>query len=289
MPPVRAIEFTIDLVPGTAPISKAPYRMAPPEMSELKTRLQELLDKGYIRPSASPWGAHVLFVKKKEWSMRLCIDYRELNNLNIKNKYPLRRIDDHLNGAIIFSKIDLLSRYHESRVADKDIPTTAFRTCNGHYEFTVKPFESINAPVIFMDLMNIFHDFLDKFVVVFIDDILIYSKSEEHDENLSIILETLRKNQLYAKFSKCEFCLEKVALFLGHYVSKEGVFVDPAMIQAVSEWPSPKNVSDIRSFLDLASYYRRFMRDFLKIARPMTNLMKKESKIEWSEKCEEAF
>ncbi|KAL2937256.1 Transposon Ty3-I Gag-Pol polyprotein, partial [Bienertia sinuspersici] len=232
MPPKRDVEFSIDLVPGTGPISKAPYRMAPAEMKELKAQLEELLDKGYIRPSVSPWGAPVLFVKKKDGSLRLCIDYRELNNVTVKNKYPLPRIDDlfdQLRGAGVFSKIDLRSGYHQLRIAENDIPKTAFRTRYGHYEFTVMPFGLTNAPAVFMDLMNrIFRPYLDKFVVVFIDDILVYSKNEsEHEEHLRIVLQVLRENKLYAKFSKCEFWLEKVD-FLGHIISKEGVAVDPA-------------------------------------------------------------
>ena len=293
MPPKREVEFSVDLVPGTSPISKAPYRMAPIEMNELKTQLGELLQKGYIRPSASPWGAPVLFVKKKDGSLRLCIDYRELNQVTIKNKYPLPRIDDlfdQLSGAGVFSKIDLRSGYHQLRIAEKDIPKTAFRTRYGHYEFTVMPFGLTNAPALFMDLMNrVFHSYLDKFVVVFIDDILVYSKSkEDHVEHLRLVLSTLREHKLYAKFSKCEFWLEEVA-FLGHIVSKDGVSVDPAKIKAVSEWPTPKNVTEIRSFLGLAGYYRRFVRDFSKIARPMTTLMKKEKRFEWTDECETAF
>ncbi|XP_021754918.1 uncharacterized protein LOC110720219 [Chenopodium quinoa] len=277
MPPRREIDFTIDLVPGTTPISKAPYRMTPVEMSKLKEQLQDLLDKGYIRPSASPWGAPVLFVKKKDGSMRLCIDYRELNKVKIKNKYPLPRIDDlfdQLKGATVFSKIDLRSGYHQLRIADEDIPKTAFRTRYGHYEFTVMPFGLTNAPTIFMDLMNrVFHQFMDKFVVVFIDDILVYSKSkEEHVEHLRAILQTLRENNLYAKFSKCEFGWKR-----------------SAKIEAVKGWPTPKTVSDVRSVLGLAGYYRRFVKDFSKIAKPMTTLMKKDKNFEWDDKCEEAF
>jgi hypothetical protein len=185
----REIEFCIDLIPGAAPISKAPYRMAPAELKELKKQIQELLDKGFIRPSVSPWGAPVLFVKKKDGTFRMCIDYRELNKITIKNKYPLPRIDDlfdQLQGARIFSKIDLRSGYHQLKIRGEDISKTAFRTRYGHYEYVVMPFGLANAPVAFMDLMNrVFHDFLDQFVVVFIDDILIYSKSwEEHKDHL---------------------------------------------------------------------------------------------------------
>ena len=196
LPPQRDIEFTIDLEPGTAPISKAPYRMAPAEMKELKAQLDELLQIGFIRPSVSPWGAPVLFVKKKDGTLRLCIDYRELNKRTIKNKYPLPRIDDlldQLQGARYFSKIDLRSGYHQLRIRPADIPKTAFRTRYGHYEYVVMPFGLTNAPSVFMDLMNkIFIDFLDKFVVVFIDDILIYSKTEEeHAEHLRLVLQRL--------------------------------------------------------------------------------------------------
>ncbi|KAL5556113.1 hypothetical protein UlMin_038349 [Ulmus minor] len=256
LPPDREIQFEIELLPGTAPISKAPYRMAPAELKELQTQLQDLLDKRFIRPSHSPWGAPVLFVKKKDGTLRMCIDYRELNKVTIKNRYPLPRIDDlfdQLKGATIFSKIDLRSGYHQLKIKEEDVPKSAFRTRYGHYEFLVMPFGLTNAPAAFMDLMNrVFKEFLDKFVIVFIDDILIYSKTkEEHEEHLRITLRTLEEHKLYAKFSKCEFWLDKVH-FLGHVVSKDGVSVDPAKIEAVSKWPAPTNVTEIRSFLGLA-------------------------------------
>ncbi|KAA0037817.1 pol protein [Cucumis melo var. makuwa] len=261
LPPHREVEFAIELKPGTVPISRAPYRMAPAELKELKVQLQELLDKGFIRPSLSPWGAPVLFVKKKDGSMRLCIDYRELNKVTVKNRYPLPRIDDlfdQLQGATVFSKIDLRSGYHQLRIKDGDVPKTAFRSRYGHYEFIVMSFCLTNAPAVFMDLMNrVFREFLDTFVIVFIDDILIYSKTEaEHEEHLRIVLQTLRDNKLYAKFSKCEFWLKQVS-FLGHVVSKAGVSVDPAKIEAVTGWTRPSTVSEVRSFLGLAGYYRR--------------------------------
>ncbi|KAL5853171.1 hypothetical protein ACOSQ3_008289 [Xanthoceras sorbifolium] len=234
LPPEREVEFVIDVIPKTALVSIAPYRMTPAELKELKLQLQELLDKGFIRPSVSPWGAPVLFVKKKDGSMRLCIDYRQLNKLTIKNKYPLPRIDDlfdQLRGASVFSKIDLRSGYHQLRVKDSDVPKTAFRTRYGHYEFVVMPFGLTNAPAAFMDLMNrTFRPYLDQFVVVFIDDILIYSQSpEEHDRHLRIVLQTLREKKLYAKFSKCEFWLNEIA-FLGHVVSADGIKADPKKI-----------------------------------------------------------
>ncbi|GKB07573.1 putative reverse transcriptase domain-containing protein [Tanacetum coccineum] len=236
LPPQRQVEFRIDLVPGATPVAKSPYRLAPSEMQELSGQLQELQDKGFIRPSHSPWGAPVLFVKKKDGSFRMCIDYRELNKLTVKNRYPLPRIDDlfdQLQGARHFSKIDLRSGYHQLRVHEDDIPKTAFRTRYGHFEFTVMPFGLTNAPAVFMDLMNrVCKPYLDKFVIVFIDDILIYSKSkEEHEVHLRLVLELLKKEKLYAKFSKCEFWLQEVH-FLGHVVNQNGIHVDPSKIEA---------------------------------------------------------
>ncbi|GJW80226.1 putative reverse transcriptase domain-containing protein [Tanacetum coccineum] len=211
IPPTRQVEFRIDWYRCVyTPVARAPYRLAPSEMKELAEQLQELTDKGFIRPSSSPWGAPVLFVKKKDGSFRMCIDYRELNKLTVKNRYPLPRIDDlfdQLQGSSIYSKIDLRSGYHQLRVREEDIPKTAFRTRYGHYEFQVMSFGLTNAPAVFMDLMNrVCKPYLDKFVIVFIDDILIYSKSKkEHEEHLRQILKLLKKEELYAKFSKCEF------------------------------------------------------------------------------------
>eukprot|EP00253_Pinus_taeda_P016801 PITA_16801 len=215
LPPKRDIDFTIELIPGAAPVSRAPYRMSVPELTELKMQLQELLDKQYIRPSVSPWGAPVLFVKKKDGTLRMCIDYRQLNKLTVKNKYPLPRIDelfDQVKGAKVFSKIDLRSGYQQIRIKDEDIAKTAFRTRYGHYEFVVLPFGLTNAPATFMCMMNsVFHRFLDKFVLIFIDDILIYSRSQqEHEEHLRLVLQTLREHQLYAKFNKCDSFKEEI-------------------------------------------------------------------------------
>ncbi|GJU18806.1 putative reverse transcriptase domain-containing protein [Tanacetum coccineum] len=258
LPPVREIEFHIDLIPGASPVVKSPYRLAPSEMLELSNQLKELQEKGFIRPSHSPWGAPVLFVKKKDGAMRMCIDYRELNKLTIKNRYPLPRIDDlfdQLQGACCFSKIDLRSGYHQLRVREEDIPKTAFRTRYGHFEFTVMPFGLTNAPAIFMDLMNrVCKPYLDKFVIVFIDDILIYSKSEEeHEVHLKAILDLLKKEKLYAKFSKCEFWLQEVQ-FLGHVVNRDGIHVDPS-----------------------------------KIAKPLTLLTQKNKTYVWGDEQDEAF
>ncbi|KAA0062823.1 ty3-gypsy retrotransposon protein [Cucumis melo var. makuwa] len=264
LPPHREIEFVIKLEPGTVPIFRAPYRMATVELKELKVQLQELLDKGFIRPSVSPWGAPVLFVKKKDGSMRLCIDYRELNKVTVKNRYPLPRIDDlfdQLQGATVFSKIDLRSGYHQLRIKDGDVPKTTFCSRYGHYEFIVMSFGLTNAPAVFMDLINrVFREFLDTFVIVFIDDILIYSKTEaEHEEHLR------------------------------HVVSKAGVSVDPAKIEAVTSWPRPSTVSEVRSFLGLAGYYRWFVENFSRIATPLTQLTRKGAPFVWSKACEDSF
>ncbi|GJV70632.1 reverse transcriptase domain-containing protein [Tanacetum coccineum] len=293
LPPTRQVEFQIDLVPGAAPVARAPYRLAPSEMKELSEQLKELSDKGFIRPSSSPWGAPVLFVKKKDGSFRMCIDYRELNKLTVKNRYPLPRIDDlfdQLQGSSVYSKIDLRSGYHQLRVREEDIPKTAFRTRYGHYEFQVMPFGLTNAPAVFMDLMNrVCKPYLDKFVIVFIDDILIYSKNkQEHEEHLKLILELLKKEELYAKFSKCEFWIPKVQ-FLGHVINSEGIHVDPAKIESVKDWASPKSPTEIRQFLGLAGYYRRFIKGFSKIAKPMTKLTQKKVKFVWRDKQEAAF
>ncbi|XP_071924914.1 uncharacterized protein [Coffea arabica] len=235
LPPEREVEFRIDLVPGTAPISKTPYRMAPAELKELKIQLQDLLEKGFVKESDSPWGA----------------------SLKIKKE---------------------------------DIPKTAFSTRYGHFEFAVMPFGLTNAPAAFMDLMQrVFKKYLDQFVVVFIDDILIYSKTrEEHVKHLEIVLQILREQKLYVKFSKCEFWLDEIS-FLGHKVSKEGIAVDPAKVEAVMNWKQPESPTEVRSFLGLAGYDRRFIKDFSKIAGPMTELTKKGNMFIWTPKCESGF
>ncbi|GJW43450.1 putative reverse transcriptase domain-containing protein [Tanacetum coccineum] len=249
LPPTRQVEFQIDLVPGAAPVARAPYRLAPSEMKELSEQLKELSDKGFIRPSSSPWGAPVLFVKKKDGSFRMCIDYRELNKLTVKNRYPLPRIDDlfdQLQGSSVYSKIDLRSGYHQLRVQEEDISKTAFRTRYGHYEFQVMPFGLTNAPAVFMDLMN------------------------------------------RVKRSCIEFWIPKVQ-FLGHVIDNKGIHVDPAKIESVKDWASPKTPTEIRQFLGLVGYYRRFIEEFSKMAKPMTKLTQKKVKFEWGDKQEAAF
>nr|GEW76682.1 putative reverse transcriptase domain-containing protein [Tanacetum cinerariifolium] len=293
IPPEREVECGIELIPGTQPISKAPYHMAPIELKELKEQLQKLLDLGFIRPSVSPWGAPVLFVKKKYGSMRLCIDYRDLNHVTIINRYLLPRIDDlfdQLQGAKFFSKINLKSCYHQLLVKEQDTPNTDFHTRYGHYEFLITPFGLTNALAVFMDLMNcIFHEYLDRFVIVFIDDILVYSKmKEEHEEHVRIVLRTLRQEKLYAKFLKCEFWLGQLA-FLGHIMLADGITMDLAKVEAITKWPRPKTVTKVRSFLGLAGYYRRFEEGFSCLALPLTKLMRKGEKFVWNEEREKSF
>jgi hypothetical protein len=293
LPPDRDVEFVINLVPGTTPIAQSPYRMAEVELKLLKAKLDSLLENGFIRPSASPWGSPALFVPKKDGTQRLCVDYRALNAVTIKNKYPLPWIDDlmdQLRQAKFFSKIDLRLGYHHMKIRPEDIHKTAFLTRYGQYEYTVVSFGLTNAPAYFMNMMNkVFMDEWDKCVVVFIDNILVFSKTaEEHEEHPRIVLGKLRQHQLYAKFSKCEFWMEEVA-FLGHVLSAKGVAVDPRKIEAVSKWQSPKSVTEIRSFLGLVGYYRRFIENFSKIAKPVTELLKSNTPYVWSDKCEASF
>jgi hypothetical protein len=223
--------------------------MATPELAELKEHIKELLEKGFIHPSSFLWGAHVIFVLKKDGTQRLSVDYHALNKVTIKNKYPLPRIDDlfdQLHGACVFSKIDLRSRYHQLKIRECDIPKTAFISRYGLYKCTVMSFGLTNAPAYFMYLMNkVFIEYLDKFVVVFIDDILVYSRSEEeHEEHLRLALQRLQEHRLYAKLSKCEFWMKQVA-FLGHVISKGGISMDPSKVQDVLSWSAPTSVSDI--------------------------------------------
>ncbi|KAA3461483.1 DNA/RNA polymerases superfamily protein [Gossypium australe] len=259
LPPTREVEFGIELVPSTAPISIALYRMAPLDLKELKVQLQELTDKGFTRPSYSLGGAPVLFLRKKDGSMRLCIDYRQPNKVTVKNKYPLPRIEDlfdQLKGATVFSKIDLRFGYYQLRVKEQDVLKTTFQT---------------------------------RFVVVFIDDILIYSRDEsEYAEHLRTVLQILRDKQLYAKSRKSEFWLREVG-FLGHIMSGDGIRVDPSRISAIVEWKPPRNVSEIRNFLGLVGYYRWFVRGFSMIVTPMMRLLQKDVKFKWTEKCQQSF
>ena len=293
LPPRREVDHRIELTQNSPPTSRPIYRMSPAELDELKVQLQELIDAGFIRSSKSPFGAPVLFVKKKDGSMRMCVDYRDLNRITIKNRYPLPRVEelfDRLRGAKYFSKIDLRSGYHQVRIHPDDISKTAFRTRYGHYEFLVLPFGLTNAPATFMHLMQgIFAPYLDDFVIVFLDDILIYSKTlSDHQQHVRKVLKLLRENQLYAKESKCEFFQQSVS-FLGHVVGAAGISMEADKVKAIREWPAPTNVTGVRSFLGLAGYYRRFVKDFSKIASPLSELLHIDKPYVWKEPQQKAF
>lgn len=292
LPPERQVQFKIDLHNNATPQKKGLYRLSQKELEELRKQLKELLDQGFIRPSTSPWGAPVLFASKRDGSLRLCIDYRALNKLTIKNSYPLPRIDDifdQLSYAKYFSKIDLRMGYHQIRMEPESIPLTAFNTRYGHFEFVVLPFGLTNAPAMFMDLMNkVFANELDKFVNAYLDDILVYSKTlEDHLRHLEIVLKRLREEKLYGKLSKCEFAVNKVE-YLGHLISDSGVSVDQQKVQAVRDWPRPKNKRDVQSFLGLVNYYRRFISHCSGIAKPLTDLTKNVP-FQWNPAAESAF
>src|SRR5947207_838051 len=249
LPPERAVEFSIKLLPGIAPVFRRPYRIFQNDLAEMKVQLQELLDKGFIRPSSSSWGYPAMFVDKKDQTKRLVVDYRPLNEVTVKNKYPLPDINilfDQLAGAKVFSKIDLRSGYHQIRVREEDIPKTAFSTRYGIYDYLVMSFGLTNAPSFFIYLMNsVFMIELDVCVVVFIDDSLVYSKNkEEHAKHLQLVLDRLREHLLYAKFSKCQFWFKEVS-FLGHILSAKGIAIDPSKVQEVLEWKAPTSVTEI--------------------------------------------
>jgi hypothetical protein len=293
LPPSRNVDYTIELEPGTVPPSRPPYRLSQEEMAEMKRQLDELLAKGFIRPSVSPYGAPVLFVKKKGGEFRMCVDYRMLNKSTIKNKYALplpEELFDQVCGAKVFSSIDLRQGYHQIRIKEQDVHKTAFHTRYGHYEFRVLPFGLTNAPAVFMRLMNdVMRPLLDKCVVVFIDDILVYSSNhEEHQQHLRQVLERLREHRLYAKRSKCEFGKSSVT-FLGHVLSADGIHTEPNKIRAIESWPAPANVEELRSFLGLASYYRRFIAGHAQITVPLTRLLKKDVPFTWGADEQTAF
>ncbi|KAJ9505461.1 hypothetical protein QJQ45_008894 [Haematococcus lacustris] len=314
LPPERSVDHRIELQQAKPPPARPIYNVSSSELAELKQQIGELLDKGFIRPSTSPYASGVslyitgklglrhytiqLLVRKKDGSIRMCIDYRPLNRLTIKNKYPLPRLDtllDRLHGAKVFSKLDLRQGYHQIRVAPEDIHKTAFRTRYGHFEFTVLPFGLCNAPATFQRLMNdVLHDLLDDCVLVYLDDILIFSRTpQEHIAHLRRVLDLLRKHKLYAKLSKCEFGMDQTS-FLGHIVSASGIACDPAKVAAVQSWPIPNTVHDVRSFLGLANYYRRFVKDFSTIAAPLTALTRadghdKQGVVAWGQAQQSAF
>lgn len=292
-PPERHVDHKIELVPNSVPPHRPPFRMTPDELRLLKNEIDTLAAAGKIEPSVSPYGAPVLFVRKKDGSLRMCVDYRALNSQTIKNRYALPKIDevlDQLGGAKLFSKLDLYSGYHQIRVDKNDIPKTAFRTRFGHWQFKCLSFGLCNAPATFQRLMNdIFRPYLDRFVCVYLDDIIIYSKTlEEHESHVKTVLSVLRKHRLFAKRSKCEFFQESMG-YLGHVVSSGGISPDPEKIAAVKNWRTPRNVKGIQSFLGITGYYRKFIEGFSKIAKPLTDLTSKKNDWVWTEACQSAF
>lgn len=296
LPPKRTMDYTISLEPGNEPPCRPLYRLAPDELDELKSTLASLLEKQFIQPSISPFGAPVLFVKKKDGSRRMVIDYRALNKITTKNKYPIPLIDDLLDslaGSKIWTGLDLMSGYHQSRVAPEDTHKTAFRTRYGSYEFRVVPFGLCNAPSYFSNMMaDVLRPYLDKFVIVYIDDILIYSKTpEEHEEHVKLVLQRLREAKLYAKLSKCAFFQQRIE-FLGYIITPEGISPDPRKIQAVQDWPKPTNVTEVLRFLGFAGFYRRFVKGYSSIAAPLSDLTKAgagTTPVTWNPTAESAF
>lgn len=293
LPPLRGIEHQIDLVPGATIPNRPAYRSNPEETKELQRQVDELLEKGHVRESLSPCAVPVLLVPKKDGSWRMCVDCRAVNKITVKYRHPIPRLDDmldELHGSCIFTKIDLKSGYHQIRMKLGDEWKTAFKTKYGLYEWMVMPFGLTNAPSTFMRLMNhVLREFLGKFVVVYFDDILIYSRTlDEHIMHVRLVLEVLRKEQLYANLKKCTFCIDRL-LFLGFIVSAKGVEVDTEKVKAIKEWPTPKSVTEVRSFHGLASFYRRFVKDFSSIAAPLTEIVKKDVGFKWGEEQDNAF
>ncbi|XP_019086811.1 PREDICTED: uncharacterized protein LOC109127055, partial [Camelina sativa] len=293
LPPIRGIEHQIDFVPGAALPNRPAYRTNPTETKELERQVNELMDKGHIRESMSPCAVPVLLVPKKDGSWRMCVDCRAINNITVKYRHPIPRLDDmldELHGSSIFSKIDLKSGYHQIRMKEGDEWKTAFKTKQGLYEWLVMPFGLTNAPSTFMRLMNhVLRKHIGVFVVVYFDDILVYSKNlEDHVMHLRLVLDLLRQEKLYANYKKCTFCTYNL-VFLGFVVSADGIKVDEEKVKAIRDWPSPTNVSEVRSFHGLAGFYRSFVKDFSTIAAPLTEVIKKDVGFKWEAAQENAF
>ena len=298
LPPKRAVEHSID-TNQAAPTNRAAYSLSQVQLLEQRRQILELMNKGLIRPSSSPWGSPVLFVKKSDNTWRMCVDYRALNSVTVKNTYPLPKIQeclDQLGTARYFTKLDCLSGYWQIRVLEGDVAKTAFNTRMGKFEYRVMPFGLCNAPATFQSTMNdLLRDALDQFVIVYIDDILIYSKTrEEHMEHVKHVLERLATTGFYLKQSKCEFLQTKIK-FCGHIISEGKIEVDPEKIDSIRNWPRPKDTHEVRQFLGLSGYYRRFVDGYAAIATPLTDLIKnlpqnkKNAIIEWLPRHEVAF
>lgn len=293
LPPSRAFDHSIPLMTGALPVNVRPYRYTPTQKDEIELQVKEMLAKGTIQPSSSPFSSPVLLVKKKDGTWRFCVDYRHLNAITIKNKYPLPVIDellDELSGAHWFTKLDLRAGYHQIRMQAVDEHKTTFKTHHGHFEFRVMPFGLTSAPATFQGYMNnILSPLLRKFVLVFVDDILIYSKTlSDHVQHLQSVLQILTKHQLKVKSSKCSFAQQRLA-YLGHIISPNGVSTDEEKIQVVRNWPTPTCVKELRGFLGLAGYYRKFVRHYGLLSKPLTNLLRKGQIYMWTDETEKAF
>jgi Reverse transcriptase (RNA-dependent DNA polymerase)/Retroviral aspartyl protease len=279
LPPHRNTAHAIPLVPGTRPVARPMYRLSPAEHREVQAQIKEGLEKGWIEPSFSPWAAPILFVHKKGGGLRMCVDYRALNKHTVKNRFPLPRIDDlfdNLQGAKFFTSLDLASGYHQIRIPEEDRPKTAFRTSMGLYQYRVLSFGLTNAPATFQAAMNeLFAPYLHDFVLVYLDDILVYSKTwEEHLLHLKLVLQKLREQKFYCRLWKCHFGQKQVE-YLGHIIEDGHIKVDPNKVKVVHDWPVPRTVSDVRSFLGFCNYFRRFIENYSTLAAPLSNLTKK--------------
>lgn len=259
LPPHRQYDHAVTLVEGALPANTRPYRYSPLQKDEIERQVREMLDSGVITRSVSPYAAPVLLVKKKDGTWRFCVDYWRLNDATIKNKFPLPIVDellDELAGAAVFSKLDLRAGYHQIRMREEYEDKTAFKTHHGHFQFRVMPFGLTNAPATFQCLMNaIFSKYIRKFVIIFLDDILVFGETmEEHLEHLRLVFELLREHQLFVKASKCSFACDHID-YLGHVISREGVATDKEKTQAMAQWPTPTNATELRGFLGLTGYY----------------------------------